>query len=197
MELPTWEHCSKANEAGTKLNPLEQFIYDTEPAIVEATWRAQLQAAIEFAIAESTKEPPVVVEPLKLYTYEEAIAKCPEGMRLPDAPDLADANVSVKLFYWDQGDGIDPTTGTMREVLNTVETSDGRRFHALKIPTHDGCDGCDLVDVVGRHAGLCGQPDFPCSPLERKDREDVIYKLVDNTPQPRWGDRAPGGGLAP
>ena len=155
MNLPTWEHCSKANEAGKKLNPLEQFIYDTEPAIVEVAWRAQVQAAIEFAIAEWVQEQV--------------------------------NNVRVKLYHWDPGDGLNPATRVRREVLGTVDAKDGRRLHALKTTTPGECIGCDLRHTVGPHAGLCSNPDFPCSPCEREDKEDVIYKLIESGTQLQRG----------
>lgn len=59
MNLPTWTECSHTVDHGDRqLNPLEQFVFDNEPAghEQEALFREQLQAALDFVTAPRTKK---------------------------------------------------------------------------------------------------------------------------------------------
>ena len=46
LELPTWEEVNDKNEEIR--NPLEQFIYENEPAEDFDNWRKTLEMAIEY-----------------------------------------------------------------------------------------------------------------------------------------------------
>ena len=61
IDLPTWaevvemvEHCDRTDlnirqHKRTKLNPVEQFIYDNEPSVKGDEWRESFKAALENA----------------------------------------------------------------------------------------------------------------------------------------------------
>jgi hypothetical protein len=48
LTLPTWDKVSDKIDHSEKLNPLEQFIYDNEPAEDDEQWRESLELAIEY-----------------------------------------------------------------------------------------------------------------------------------------------------
>jgi len=49
MHLPRWQHCQDKTAAGEKLNPLEVFIYDNEPAgNQDVKFRKQVRGMIEY-----------------------------------------------------------------------------------------------------------------------------------------------------
>ena len=48
ISLPTWEEVRTKQDYIEILNPLEQFVYDNEPAEDSEQWRKSLELAIEF-----------------------------------------------------------------------------------------------------------------------------------------------------
>lgn len=57
MKLPTWDECDDALKGLRTLDPLEQFVYDNEPAGPhEMAFRAQLQAALDYVLMPRMKK---------------------------------------------------------------------------------------------------------------------------------------------
>ncbi len=55
IHLPHWQNCQDKTTQGEPLNPLEQFIYDNEPAgKQDVGFRKQLRAMIEFMKGDKT-----------------------------------------------------------------------------------------------------------------------------------------------
>jgi hypothetical protein len=58
MILPDWETINRKRDAGETLNPLEQFVYENEPAGGDdVVFREALLAAIDYARTSAGDEP--------------------------------------------------------------------------------------------------------------------------------------------
>jgi hypothetical protein len=55
VNLPEWDECNDREQAGVRMNPVEQFVYDHEPTN-SIEWRDQLQEVLDYLSAPRSKK---------------------------------------------------------------------------------------------------------------------------------------------